>query len=134
MTDELLARNELFERAVLERDREVAAAVLDDDYALVLVQPAPSIMPRDLWIELLPEYVVHEWEVQERTLDVDGDTAAILQRLRMVATVLGEDRSGTLVVSDIWRRRADGWRVWRRHSTPLEAGRMPGGRPLEEAG
>jgi hypothetical protein len=25
-----------------------------------------------------------------------------------------------------WRRGEDGRRVWRRHSTPLEAGRMPG--------
>jgi hypothetical protein len=44
----------------------------------------------------------------------------------MHATVLGEDRSGTLVISDVWRRTAEGWRVWKRHSTPFEAGRMPG--------
>lgn len=42
------------------------------------------------------------------------------------ATVLGKDRSGTLVISDIWLPQADGWRVWRRHSTPLSAGDMPG--------
>ena len=68
---------------------------------------------------------MHEWEVEERTVDVDGDTAAIPQRLRMVATVLGEDRRGTIVMSDICRRREDGWRVWRRHSTPLEPGASP---------
>jgi ketosteroid isomerase-like protein len=126
MTDELLARADAFDRVVIDRDQAAAASVLDDDYALVLVQPEPAIMRRDRWIELLPEYVVHAWEIEERTVDVDGDTAAVLQRLQMKATVLGEDRSGTIVVSDIWRRRADGWRVWRRHSTPLAAGRMPG--------
>jgi ketosteroid isomerase-like protein len=126
MTDEILARADAFDRVVIDRDQEAAASVLDDDYALVLVQPEPATMPRDRWIEVLPEYVVHEWKVEERTVDVDGDTAAVLQRLRMKATVLGEDRSGTIVTSDIWRRRADGWRVWRRHSTPLAAGRMPG--------
>lgn len=42
------------------------------------------------------------------------------------ATVLGVDRSGRFVISDCWRRGADGkWRVWRRHSTPLSAGVMP---------
>jgi ketosteroid isomerase-like protein len=126
MTDEILARADAFDRVVIDRDQEAAASVLDDDYALVLVQPAPAVMRRDRWIEVLPDYVVHEWTVEERTADVDGDTAVILQRLRMKATVLGEDRSGTIVTSDIWRRRDDGWRVWRRHSTPLEAGRMPG--------
>ena len=44
----------------------------------------------------------------------------------MIATVLGQDRSGVFVMSDIWRHGPDGWRVWRRHSTPFAAGRMPG--------
>jgi hypothetical protein len=42
------------------------------------------------------------------------------------ATVLGEDRSGPFVTSDLWRLRGDSWRIWRRHSTPLLAGAMPG--------
>jgi hypothetical protein len=44
----------------------------------------------------------------------------------MSATVLGEDRSGTFIITDVWRHRSDGWRVWRRHSTPMFAGDMPG--------
>jgi hypothetical protein len=43
----------------------------------------------------------------------------------MNATVLGVDRSGLFVLSDIWLRGDDGWRIWRRHSTPLAAGVMP---------
>ena len=39
--------------------------------------------------------------------------------------LLGQDRSGTFVITDTWRRRADGWRLWRRHSTPMTAGPMP---------
>ena len=54
------------------------------------------------------------------------DVAAVLHRARMRATVLGEERNGTLVVSDFWRRSTDGWQIWQRHSTPFEAGRMPG--------
>lgn len=56
----------------------------------------------------------------------DGDYAAVLHRDRMRATVLGEDRSGVFVLSDVWRRRDERWRLWRRHSTPLGAGAMPG--------
>jgi hypothetical protein len=44
----------------------------------------------------------------------------------MTATVLGQDRSGIFIVSDVWLSGADGWRIWRRHSTPFSAGAMPG--------
>ena len=83
-------------------------------------------MPRARWLEVLPDYVVHDYRVEERFVDVADDLAAVLQRVWMHATVLGEDRSGTLVISDFWRRTADGWRIWKRHSTPFAAGRMPG--------
>ena len=83
-------------------------------------------MPRKRWLEVLPAYVVHDYEVEERFIDVDGDVAAVLQRVRMQATVGDQDRSGRFVISDVWRRSPDGWQIWRRHSTPFEAGRMPG--------
>lgn len=126
MDDELIMRIEAFERCIEERDAAVAVDVLDDGYALVLVQPNPATMPRDRWLEVLGDYVVHDYEVQERTVDIDGDCAAVLQRVAMRATVFGEDRSGVFVLSDVWRRRDGEWRVWRRHSTPLGAGALPG--------
>lgn len=115
-----------FRRCVEQRDRTLAEAVLADDYALVLVQPIAVTMGRSRWLEVLPDYVVHDYDVEETAIDVDGDLAAVLHRDRMTATVLGEDRSGTFVITDVWRRGPDGWKIWRRHSTPLSAGRMPG--------
>jgi hypothetical protein len=29
------------------------------------------------------------------------------------------------VITDVWRRGQDGWRLWRRFSTPMTAGAMP---------
>ena len=116
-----------FERAVLERDRDLAEQVLHEEYALVRVQPTPGSMPRAQWLDLLPDYVVHSWTVQERVVDESGDVAAVLSRVDMDATVLGEPRTGLFLVSDFWRRGEDGWRVWRRHSSPLTAGELPGG-------
>ena len=49
-----------------------------------------------------------------------------LPGVRMTATVLGADRSGVFAISDVWRLRPVGWRVWRRHSTPATAGSRPG--------
>ncbi len=126
MSTDLEGRMQDFQRCIETRDRALAEQVLDDDYALELVHPAVATMPRQRWLDVLPDYVVHGYEVEELVVDVDGDLAAVLQRVTMQATVLGEDRSGCFVISDTWRRRDDGWRLWRRHSTPLSAGDMPG--------
>ena len=116
-----------FERCVIERDAATAENLLAPGFALVLVHPVPAVMPRVRWLEVLCHYVVHEWVVEEQRLDEDGHGCAVLlQRVRLRATVLGEDRSGPLVISDVWRWREDSWLIWRRHSTPLSAGPMPG--------
>ena len=126
-TSDLEHQMQEFERCVIERDRAAAEAVLDRDFALVLVHPESAVMPRNRWLEVLSEYVVHEWTVQDRRLDIDEDgCAALLQRVQVRATVLGEDRSGPFVISNLWRLRDGSWRIWRRHSTPLVAGPMPG--------
>ena len=126
MDHDLAKRIEAFQQCIEERDAVAAERILHPEYALVLVQPSPAVMPRQRWLEVLPAYVVHEYGVEERVIDVAGDVAAVLQRVWMRATVAGQDRSGTFVISDFWRRSPDGWQIWRRHSTPLDAGRMPG--------
>ncbi len=123
---DLSAAMRSFDEAVQERDHALAESVLDEDYALVLVHPAPATMPRARWLEVLEDYVVHSYSVEEQRVDQSGEVAAVLSTVRMRATVLGEDRSGLFVISDFWRQGDDGWRVWRRHSSPLSAGEMPG--------
>jgi len=123
---DLIERMHDFQRCIETRDSSMAEEILDADFSLELVHPTVAKMPRQRWIEVLREYVVHAYEVEESSADLDGDCAGALQRVTMRATVLGEDRSGSFVITDIWRLRGDGWRLWRRHSTPLTAGRMPG--------
>jgi len=113
------------QRAIETRDTSMADGVLHAAYALVLIQPVKAVMPRARWLEVLPDYVVHDYSVEDEVADIDDDVAVILHRDRMRATVLGDDRSGTFIITDVWRR-GDGWRLWRRHSTPLAAGRLPG--------
>ena len=123
---DLDTRMDAFQRCIEERDPVAAERILHPEFALVLVQPAPAVMPRERWLEFLPAYVVHEYAVEERLTDVSRDVAAVLQRVWMRATVAGQDRSGTFVISDFWGKSPDGWQIWRRHSTPFDAGRMPG--------
>jgi len=101
MEQELRERMEAFQAVVLERDQSLAEDVLDEDYALMLVQPSPAVMPRSRWLDVLPDYVVDDYEVLSESVDADEDTAAVLSLVRMDATVLGEDRSGLFVVSDV---------------------------------
>ncbi len=129
--DDLLARVAVWDAAERDRDEAAAAEVIADDYALQLVQPVRNVMNRQVWLEVLADYVVQEWDVEEQIVDVDGDVAAVLRRVRMEATVMGEDRSGVFVVSDLWRRIDGEWRVWRRHSTPLMAGRQRDPKPSD---
>ncbi len=129
--DDLLARVAVWDAAVRDRDEAAAAEVIADDFALQLVQPVRNVMNRQVWLEVLADYVVQEWDVEEEIVDVDGDVAAVMRRVRMEATVMGEDRSGVFVVSDLWRRIDGDWRVWRRHSTPLMAGRLRDRKPSD---
>lgn len=119
MLDDLQKRIRAFQRCIEKRDRETAEEILDDDYALVFVYPRRTVVPRP---------GVHSYKVEEEVLDVDGDCATALHRATMTATVLGEDRSGVFIISDFWRLRDGTWRLWRRHSTPVSAGDLPGDR------
>jgi ketosteroid isomerase-like protein len=123
-SDDLLRRNEEWEQATWDRDPDAARSVLADDYALVLVHPSPATVSVDEWIAMLPDYVLHEWKVEERVVDISGDLGVVLQRVWMRATVKGADRIGLFAVSDVWRRIDGEWRVWRRHSTPFTAGTL----------
>jgi len=123
MTDDRLqAQMAAFQQCVLDRDRELAESVLHPDYALVTTNPL-MVAPRSSWLTLLPDYVVHSWTVGEHLLDVAGGTAVAFQRVEMEATVLGNDRSGLFLLTDVWLLDDD-WRVWRRHSTAVTAGAL----------
>lgn len=125
--DDLSWRVEDFDRSVIERDAELAQSLLADDFALVVTEPSPRTMPRARWLEVLRDYVVSEWTVLDRESYVDAGAALVLSRVDMVATVLGADRSGLFVTSDLWRLHQDGsWYAHRRISTPGSAGYISG--------
>lgn len=126
MSDDLRARMHAFQVGLEARDGDALAAILDEDYVLVLVHPGRALMPRTVWLEVLADYFIHSYEVEEQVIDVDGDCATVLHRVTMSATVRGQDRSGVFIISDVWRLRDGGWRLWRRHSTPVSGARLPG--------
>ena len=122
----MLTRAAAWQAALEARDVTGIEDYLHEDYALVLVVPRPVVMLRDEWLRVLPDYLVHSYEIHNQIVHVAADTAAILTLATQHATVLGADRSGRFVLSDVWLRdRDEVWRVWRRHSTPASAAEMP---------
>ena len=69
IAEALQAQSAAFELCIRERDEETAKSVLHDDFALILIHPAPAVMGRVRWLEVLREYVVHQYEVQHQHLD-----------------------------------------------------------------
>lgn len=122
---EILERADAWDLAIATRDGEAAGAILADDYALVVTHPEVAVMPREAWLRLLPDYVVSEYVVHDRRVEIRGGVASVVQRVEMEAVVAGADRSGTFVLVDLWVEQDGTWRVWRRHSTPLSAGSIP---------
>jgi hypothetical protein len=110
--------------AVRQRNPDLVASILDAEFALVSLSPTPSSMTRESWLQRLDDGRPDDYEVLERFIDLDGDTASVLQQVRMrsmgpeAADQPALTDSGIAIVTDIWRLRADGWRIWRRHSTP----------------
>ena len=126
MHEDVHAAMEAFELAVRTRDRELAETVLDDEFELVLAHPSVAAMPRERWLAVLQDYVISRWDagpVQEREY---GDTVIAHFVVRQEAIVLGADRSGLFVITDVWHSGPAGWRVWKRFSAPMSAGDMPG--------
>lgn len=95
--DDVTARMATFDKCIAERDVDLARTVLDGDYTLIIAKPVLVTMPRDRWLEVLPDYIVHDYALESQHVDVDGDHAVVLQTVSMQATVLGHDRGGAFV-------------------------------------
>ncbi len=124
--EDIVARADAWQRAIEARDQEAAADILTSDYALVVTHPEVLVMPREVWLRVLPDYDVRAYEIEHRNVDVRGDMGVVVQRVDMNAVVNGADRSGIFVLVDLWVDDGEAWRVWRRHSTPLSAGSISG--------
>lgn len=122
---ELRRRAIAWESCILRRDTSGAQAFTTDDFTVVILQPVRAIVPRAQWLRTIAGYQIRDYQTEDEVVEVDGDLGIVMQRIRQLATVLGQDRSGVFIHTDLWRRRKGEWRVWRRHSTPLTAGPYP---------
>ena len=113
--DEVRAQFAAWCDAINRRDVAAAEQILGAEYAL----RASGIgeMPRAQWLAALPDYVMHSAEFTDVRLDVYGETAVMRSRTKQSATVFGKDRSGEMLVTDVWVKRDGRWQVVARHTS-----------------
>ena len=128
-----LDSNTNVEQEIIELERQWAIAIKDQDltqmnhflsesYFLAIgAQGQPlRIVPREAWLETLKEYRTEAFNVDDIQVHAYGTTAIVLMVFTQTATVRGQDRSGQFVITDIWYKQADGWRIVERHSSRPE--------------
>ena len=108
--------------AIQKQDSAQMNRFLADGYFLAIgAQGQPlRIVPREAWLETLKEYRTESFTVDDIRVHTYGTTAIVLMLFTQKATVRGQDRSGQFVITDIWVKQEQGWRVVERHSSRPE--------------
>jgi ketosteroid isomerase-like protein len=109
--------------AILRRDAPAMAGFLSDSYFLAIgIEGQPLlIVPRAQWLQTLEAYRLESQSIDDMQVHVYGDMAVVAMTYRQVGTAPGaRDISGNFLLSDIWIKTKDGWRVAERHSSRQE--------------
>jgi ketosteroid isomerase-like protein len=115
MTEDFEALEREWAQAIADRDVEAAERLLADDFYLSSAIWRDREIEKRTWIETMVEGTetdsIEVHDVQARRFD---DLAVVSCRVTWQARWKGEDISDDYVVTDVWRRDQDGWKVvWR---------------------
>ena len=86
-----------------------------------------QVVPRNAWFDSLEDYEIAEAAVDQYYVRAYGDVAAVML-WRQKASLRGADRSAQFTLTDIWVKRANGWRLAERHSSRRSTPAQPGHR------
>ena len=116
---------EMLERAWMlawiDKDRVTCEAILDEEF--LLTSARGELVSRSDWlINAIGPFDGKSFEWLDIKVRLFGDTAIVHAKTRQQATVHGQDWSGVFLITDVWVRRGDSWKVVSRHGTgPLPA-------------
>ncbi len=83
--------------------------------------PGFGEVPRSRWLEVLADYIIDSYDFSDVKIHAYGDTAVMRSRYTQKATVGGQDRSGSMLVTDVWVKRDGRWQIVARHTSWLDA-------------
>lgn len=112
---EVRAASSVWAEAIKNRDVAAAERILGEEYSLMA--PGLAEMPRAAWLSSLHDYVVHSYSFDDVKIRLYGETAVMRSRYTQSATVFGKDRSGQMLITDVWVKRDGRWQVVARHTS-----------------
>ena len=105
-------------RAWVQRDARALKAITARDFILLTASRPPMILDRPSWLEA----VAKRWECSSYRFgdiyvrDLGHGVALFASSVELKARIDGRDRSGTVFVTDLWRRTMTrrGWKLAQR--------------------
>lgn len=106
-------------QAWLAGDRATIETILAPGFLLRSIQ-TDTLVDRATWIDNSVNGRIRgtAFEYSHMHVTVDGDTAVTDSLLTFEATIDGKDWSTKAWCTDVWARKAGGWQVVKRHSSP----------------
>ena len=113
--------------AARRRDQTTLDRILADDFIIAGWQPGGRLADKQYYIEdcLKPvdiqsgHYRFDNWGIR-----IYGDIAVVHCTLDIHAIVEGHEWGGKVLVTDLWIREHDSWRVVSRHTSPIIQGQQ----------
>lgn len=105
------------------KDVPALQGLMADGYALIIaVEGMPlQVVPRNAWFERLNDYEIDEVGIDHIHVRAHDTVAVAVMLWWQKSRLLGQDRSGRLVLTDIWVEQNGEWRLVERHSSRPEA-------------
>lgn len=122
--EEIIELEKSFAAAIKSQDTMQTKKFQADTYFLAIGVQGTSIqiVPRERWLSVLKDYVTESFTIDDIKVNVYGNTAVAMLLYSQKATVRGQDRSAQFVLTDIWVKGEQGWRIVERHSSRPEPG------------
>lgn len=108
--------------AFQRKDMAALQDMMAEGYALVIaVENLPlQVVGRNAWLAALDDYQISEASVEHIHVRIYDCVAVAVMLWRQVATLHGEDRSGLMMLTDIWVEVSGEWKLAERHSSRPE--------------
>ncbi|CAN5219551.1 hypothetical protein BH09BAC2_BH09BAC2_10170 [soil metagenome] len=111
-----------FASAIQSQDTAQTKKFLSDTYFLTIgVHGIPlQIVLREQWLSGLKDYVTESFSHDDIKVNIYDNTAVAILLFSQKATVRGQNRSGQFMLTDIWIKVGNDWRITERHSSRPE--------------
>jgi ketosteroid isomerase-like protein len=112
--------------AVRTHDIERLDRLLGEEFTLTTGRPGNEVRSRQEYMEVAKDrYLIESFEFEELEVLPYGHVAVVRSRYRQTGSMVGEDRSQSFLMTDVWVRRAGRWQAVTRHLSPLVAESAP---------